>query len=103
MRFIILPLLIRVMDADGDVFVMQQFLVGCVKMNYENIRIKYIDYGPIIFLTGILVYVMSLIVDFLTQTLLDVSYPIIIFSTFIGMLFIMFGVLSFLFIGCGKG
>ena len=68
-------------------------------MNWENIRIRYIECGAPLFLTGILVYAVCLIVDYLTRTLWDVSYPIIIFSTFIGLIFIMAGVLSLVFIG----
>ena len=71
-------------------------------MNYENLIIKYIEYGPILMMTGILVYAGSIIVDYLTRTLWDVSYPSIIFSTFVGMIFIILGCLSFLFIVCGK-
>ena len=68
-------------------------------MNLENIRIRYIEYGPPLLFTGILVYAVCHIVDYLTRTLWDVSYPIIIFSTFIGLIFIMAGALSFVFIG----
>ena len=68
-------------------------------MNRENIRIKYIEYAPPLCVTGILVYAGCLIVDYLTRTLWDVSYPIIIFSTFVGIIFIMVGCLSFVFIG----
>ena len=71
-------------------------------MNWENVRIRYIEWGAPLFLTGILVYAVCLIVDYLTRTLWDVSYPIIIFSTFMGLIFIMAGALSFIFIGCGK-
>ena len=68
-------------------------------MNWENIRIKYIEWGAPLLFTGILVYAVCLIVDYLTRTLWDISYPIIIFSTFMGLIFIMAGALSFVFIG----
>jgi len=69
-------------------------------MNWKDIRIRYIGWGAPLCLTGILIYAVCIIVDYLTRTLWDVSYPIVIFSTFIGMLFIMVGAGSFLFIGC---
>ena len=58
-----------------------------------------IEIGIPLMLTGIIMYAIGLMVDYLTQTIQDVSYPFIRFITLLGMLFVVIGGSSILNIG----
>lgn len=67
-------------------------------MNYENIRRRYIEIGLPLMLTGIIIMAIGYIVDYLTCTLWDVSYIQIRFLVLLGMLFVVIGAFSIVFV-----
>ena len=71
-------------------------------MNYENIRIRYIELGIPLFLVGIIIFAVGVIFEFLAEEVYESLSPVAFFLISLGALMIGIFSPSFLFVGCGK-
>lgn len=71
-------------------------------MNWENIRIRYIELGIPLLLVGIIIVAVGVILIYLAGEFIESLYPIADFITILGGVMVIIFSPSFLFIGCGK-
>ena len=60
-------------------------------MNLENVKLRYVEVGLPLMLTGVILFAIGYILDYITMSIYDISYIQIRFLVLLGMLFIVIG------------